>query len=99
MDNLLLIIIGMAVVTYLPRAIPLVFLQNLKLNPKLERFLSFIPYTILGALIFPGILTSTGLLFPAIIGGMTALALSWLNANLLFVVLGSILATTLSQLL
>ncbi|MGI6227773.1 MAG: AzlD domain-containing protein, partial [Peptococcales bacterium] len=48
MEEIYLIVIGMALVTYLPRVLPIIFLQNLKLPKKLQRFLSFIPYTILG---------------------------------------------------
>jgi len=99
MENVYMVIIGMALVTYLPRVLPLLFLRNLKLSPNLQRFLGFIPYTILGALIFPGILNSTGSLFPAVVGTLTAFALSWLEVNLLFVVIGSVLTTTLIQLI
>jgi len=89
----------MALVTYIPRVIPLLFLQNLKLPGPLQRFLGFIPYTILGALIFPGVFNSTGTLLPAVIGTLTAFILAWLELNIIFVVIGSIIATTLTQLI
>jgi len=52
------IIILMALVTYIPRMLPMVFLKNMRLAPWLNRFLRFIPYASLGALIFPGALFS-----------------------------------------
>ncbi|MFP4364051.1 MAG: AzlD domain-containing protein [Spirochaetia bacterium] len=54
-----LIIIGMAVVTYIPRMVPFLALDIEKLPPKLRQFLSYIPITALGALLFPGVLTAT----------------------------------------
>lgn len=53
MPNLILIA-GMALVTYLPRLLPFLVLPGRKLPPFWRRFLSFIPYTALGALIIPG---------------------------------------------
>lgn len=52
----LTVIILMAVLTYIPRMLPLVFLKNLRLPSWLNRFLRFVPYASLGALIFPGAL-------------------------------------------
>jgi branched-subunit amino acid transport protein len=99
LDQVYLIVIGMAIVTYIPRLVPLLFLRSLKLPAKFQRFLSLIPYTVLGALIFPGVLTSTGNLFPAIVGTVTAFILSWMELNLIFVIIGSIFTTTLIQLI
>lgn len=53
MPNLILIA-GMALVTYFPRLLPFLVLPGRKLPPFWRRFLSFIPYTALGALIIPG---------------------------------------------
>jgi len=52
-----LAIMGMCLVTYLPRAIPLLLGRDLALPGWLRRWLSFFPYAALGALIFPGILS------------------------------------------
>jgi branched-subunit amino acid transport protein len=53
--------------------------------------MGFIPYAALGALIFPGALTSasTGL-EPAIAGLLLAIVMAWLEFNLILVVLGGI---------
>ncbi len=55
-----LVIIFMAIVTYIPRVLPMFFLKIDKIPPKLKKFLYFIPYAALGALIFPGGLTALG---------------------------------------
>ena len=55
--KMLLMILGMTVVTYLPRALPAVLMERLRFGPRFETFLNLIPYTAMAALIFPGILT------------------------------------------
>jgi branched-subunit amino acid transport protein len=52
------IIIGMGVVTYIPRWLPLFFLSRRRLPPWLVLWLDFIPAAILSALILPAILTA-----------------------------------------
>ena len=54
MSSLLLLVLLMAVVTYIPRLIPLVFIRVDNIPKKLRTFLSYIPYAVLGALIIPG---------------------------------------------
>jgi branched-subunit amino acid transport protein len=49
-------IVGMALVTFVPRVIPLVLGRDLALPGWIRRWLSFFPFAALGALIFPGIL-------------------------------------------
>jgi branched-subunit amino acid transport protein len=51
-----LVVAGMCVVTFLPRAIPMLLGRELRLPAWVRRWLSFFPYAALGALIFPGIL-------------------------------------------
>ena len=59
MDNtkVLILIVGMALVTYIPRAIPAVLIDKMQFGAKTEKFLKLIPYTAMSALIFPGIFT------------------------------------------
>ncbi|HBR34200.1 MAG TPA: branched-chain amino acid transporter, partial [Firmicutes bacterium] len=45
----ILLIMGMAVVTYLPRLIPMLLFNPEKLPPFVKRFLGFIPYAVLSA--------------------------------------------------
>lgn len=49
-----LLIIGMMLVTMIPRILPFFAFKTENMPPLLKSFLSFIPYTVLGALILPG---------------------------------------------
>ena len=49
----LLLVLGMAAVTYLPRLLPMLLLSTDKLPPVLKRFFDFVPYAVLTTLIFP----------------------------------------------
>ncbi|WP_335870098.1 AzlD domain-containing protein [Bacillus sp. 2205SS5-2] len=96
---ILLVILGMAVVTYLPRMAPFLLLGEMKLPPFLERVLRNVPYAILGALIFPGAITlNTEDLSFGLIGITSAFLLAFLGWNVIFVVLGSIGVLTLYSL-
>jgi branched-subunit amino acid transport protein len=90
LDNLFLAVLGVAIVTYLPRMIPMALLSNLKLPTFLKRFLGFIPYTALSALIFPAILSSTSSVESALLGGSIAVGLAYFNTNLFLVVCSGI---------
>lgn len=53
---ILLMIMGMALVTYLPRMLPLVVLSRFRLPPLLLRWLEFVPVAVLSALLAQGLL-------------------------------------------
>lgn len=54
----LYIIGGMLIATYVPRVLPFFLFKKDKVSKELYKFLTYIPYAMLGALIFPGFLTS-----------------------------------------
>ncbi|HEL9636716.1 TPA: AzlD domain-containing protein [Streptococcus suis] len=54
--SILLIILAAALVTWLPRVLPFVLTQNKSLPPKLVKFLSFLPITIIFALTLSSIM-------------------------------------------
>lgn len=94
--NMILLIVLMALVTYTPRALPAVFINHIKINKRAEKFLKMIPYTAMGTLIFPGILsTNPNNIWAGIIGGCTAILLRWKKVNITFTILGSICAVML----
>lgn len=97
--NLALLVLAMGVVTFVPRMLPMVILQKVKLPPFVNRFLKLIPYTALGALIFPGVLASTGPdnLMSAILGSAISVTLAFCNANIMLVVGGGILGAFLGN--
>ncbi|HEM4423132.1 TPA: AzlD domain-containing protein [Streptococcus suis] len=54
--SVLLIILASALVTWVPRVLPFVLTQNKSLPPKLVKFLSFLPITIIFALTLSSIM-------------------------------------------
>jgi branched-subunit amino acid transport protein len=97
-DSLIWLILGMGLATYLPRMLPLVWLRTDGLHPKLQGMLKNVPYAILGALIFPGVLTikEDNLLFGAA-GAAVAFLTAWAGLNVILVVVCSILALVLGS--
>jgi branched-subunit amino acid transport protein len=93
-----ILIFVMGLVTYIPRMIPMVMLNGVKLPARLKTFLGFIPFAALGALIFPGILSSTGNTASAACGLIVAISLSLAKLNVMIVVTGGIAAVYLYQL-
>ena len=91
MNSYLPVIIGMALVTYLPRLLPLMLLQRLKLRPSVMRFLQLVPYTSLSILIVRGVLTSQPDMMPAALAGIgVAGTLAYWKGNLVLSVLSGI---------
>lgn len=92
------IIIGMGLVTYIPRMLPMAIGQRLQFPEWLKQWLSFVPYAVLGALIFPGILTvDPAKPWLGLIGGAAAIVLSLLFKNVIVVVIGAIAVVYLIQ--
>ncbi|WP_075617283.1 AzlD domain-containing protein [Paenisporosarcina indica] len=84
-------LLGMALVTYIPRAFPLTFLEGRELPPVVSGVLRNIPYAVLGALIFPAILfVQEGNLLFGLIGTIAAFAIAFAGANVIIVVMGTI---------
>ncbi|SEH95761.1 Branched-chain amino acid transport protein [Halobacillus karajensis] len=88
---LIWMIIGMAVVTAVPRFLPVMIVDFITFPKWMDRWLNAIPYAALGALIFPGIM-SVKPEAPQIgvIAGLVGILLAWLNIHIIFVVIGSI---------
>lgn len=82
-------VLVMAVVTYIPRVLPLSLMRRRVQNRFLQSFLYYMPYAVLGAMTFPAILGSTATPWSAAAGMAVALLLSWLRLNLLPVALAS----------
>jgi branched-subunit amino acid transport protein len=56
--ELLTLFILMMLATYIPRLLPFFMINAEKIPYSIKMYLSFVPYAILGALIFPGILNA-----------------------------------------
>ncbi|MFH2091559.1 MAG: AzlD domain-containing protein [Pseudomonadota bacterium] len=94
MNNIVLIIFGMAAVTYGPRLAPFLLLKNKKIPPRLDAFLKCIPVAAIGALIVPGVFSATPEMPLAALGGILfALAMGWWRGGIIVPVLGSVVVT------
>lgn len=98
--RIFLIILGMSLVTYIPRLLPVFVMDRFKLPGWARRWLAGIPYAALGALIFPGILNiENGRPFIGLAGGLAAAIAAWYRVNLMLVVVISIITVMLLKLI
>ncbi len=89
--DIALLILGMALVTYIPRALPAVVVNSLHLSARTEAFLRLIPYTALTALTFPGIvLVDPARMDIGIIGGLAAGLIGWRCGSVILCVVAAI---------
>lgn len=96
--NLLWMIVGMGLVTFVPRLLPLVAMNTKHWPAWSKRMLSRVPFAILGALIFPGILYAGEQMTWGVAGAAFAAVLAWFRAPLIVVVAGAILFLTILDL-
>ncbi|MRH44098.1 AzlD domain-containing protein [Aquibacillus halophilus] len=85
------VIIGMALVTMIPRFIPAFIVDKINFPSWINRWLNAIPYAALGALIFPGVLSvKQDQPLIGLAGGLVAIALAFFGFNIILVVVGAI---------
>lgn len=91
--ELFLIILGMGIVTYLPRLAPVFIVDKINLPDWINSWLKMIPYAALGALIFPGVLTiEKEAPIVGLIGGLVATIAAYFKFHIFYVILSSIIA-------
>ncbi len=83
-------IIGMGVVTFIPRMLPFIMFRGKELPPFLQGVLKNVPYATLGALIFPAVLYIQEDIWYGVIGAVAAFIIAFLGANVIVVVMGAI---------
>ncbi len=94
--NIYLLILGMALVTYIPRVLPLLALDLEKIPSRIKTFLAYTPFAAMGALIVPGIWESIpGNLGASIGGGIVSILVSIRFKNPVFSIIGGVLTATL----
>lgn len=94
MNNIIWIVLGMMLVTYIPRVLPFIIISEDNLPPRLRKFLNYVPYTALGALIIPGVFSATpGVPLAGILGIVFAIIYSWFKGGIFIPVIGSVLMT------
>lgn len=79
----------MALITYMIRVTPMVFFRKKIDNVRIKSFLYYIPYTVLAAMTFPAIFSSTTSQTGAIAGCVVAIVLAYRKKGLLVVALGA----------
>lgn len=82
----------MALVTYLIRVIPMVLFRKKIENKFIQSFLYYVPYTVLAAMTFPAVFSSTASSVSAIGGCAVALLLAYCRQGLLTVAIGGAVA-------
>ena len=86
---LLLGVAVMALVTYLIRVVPMVLFREKIENVWVKSFLHYVPYTVLAAMTFPAIFSSTSSTLASTAGCVVALILAYFNRGLLMVAVGA----------
>ena len=87
--RILIAIAIMALLTYIPRMLPLAVFQRKIQNRFIRSFLAYVPYAVLAAMTFPEILYSTSSILSGAAGLVAALLLSYFGKGLLTVALSS----------
>jgi branched-subunit amino acid transport protein len=94
----------MALVTYLPRMLPLVVLSRFKLPPAVLRWLSFVPVAVLSALLAKELLTGGGGLalppaHPQLLAAVPTFVIAIYTRSLMGTVVAGIVAMALLRLI
>lgn len=93
MNNIILLIVLIAIVTFIPRLIPAIFVNKLDFGVKSKKFLNLLPFTALAALICPGVLTvDTKIWYVGLVGAVVAGVLSWKKVPLGAIVIITVIA-------
>ena len=87
----------MAIVTYIPRMLPLTLMRRKIQNKFIRSFLYYVPYAVLAAMTIPGILYSTSNMVSAILGLIAAVFLAYKNKGLLLVALGAVAVVFITE--
>ena len=96
---ILLCVLVTALVTYLIRMIPMVFFRKKIENRWIKSFLYYVPYSVLAAMTFPAIFTSTGSYAGGIAGCVAAVVLAYFKRGLLTVAVGAAMAAYVVQMI
>lgn len=102
MNNTLYVTISvliMIAVTYLVRAIPLVFFRKEIKNRWFRSFLYYVPYAVLAAMTFPAIFSATGDLASGVAAAVVAVVLAFFRRSLLIVAAGAAVSALICELI
>ena len=80
--NVYIYILGMWLVTYLIRVLPLTLIRRQITNRTIRSFLYYVPYVTLSVMTFPAILTATQSPISGALALVAGLALAWFGGSL-----------------
>lgn len=95
----LLMVLAMAVTTYLIRLIPMILFKKKIKNRFINSLLYYIPYAVLSAMTFPFIMYSSGHIISASIGAGVALASAFFKRSLVTTALLSSMSVLIVEIL
>lgn len=98
MTSVVVCVCIMALVTYIPRVLPITIFRKKIKSQFIRSFLDYTPYAVLGALTFPEILYSTGNMVSAAAGTITAVILGYFKRSLVEVAIAAIAVVYLAEL-
>lgn len=103
-STLAMVIAGMAVVTYLPRLLPMVVLSRRRLAPWLEDWLGLLPAAVMGALAAQAVLMPEGHLAlgwkdPFWMAALPTAVVAWKTRHLALTVVAGVAAMALLRIL
>jgi len=88
----------MALVTYIPRVLPVTIFRKEIKSRFIRSFLDYTPYAVLGALTFPDVFFSTGHFYSAAGGTLVAVILGYRGKSLVVVAVAAIISVYLLEL-
>jgi branched-subunit amino acid transport protein len=97
MKYVLTCVLLMALVTYIPRVLPVTIFRKQIRSKFIRAFLDYTPYAVLGALTFPDVFTSTGHLYSAVGGTIVAVILGYKGKSLVVVAIAAIVTVYLLE--
>ena len=87
----------MALVTYLPRVLPLTIFRGEIKYRFIRNFLQYIPYACLGAMTFPGVFFATESMPCAIISAIIAVGAAYFGGSLLIVAIVAVIVVLIGN--
>lgn len=99
LKRVLICVFLMALVTYIPRVLPLTIFRKKIKSKYIRSFLDYTPYAVLGAMTFPDVFTSTGSIYSALAGTAVALVLSYFRKGLVTVACSAIVVVYVVEML
>lgn len=87
----------MALVTYVPRVLPLVLFRKKIENRFIRSFLAYVPYAVLAAMTLPDVFFSSSYILSAVLGFIAAALLAYMEKGLLTVAVGATLTVFIAE--